>query len=106
MQRGGSLPEPMEGINRRNATRRFSMGIHRNQEGHFCDEVWEDWTGLTRKALTRKCPPARLLVTLFDIPKNMVSHSVPEKLKDVATGHPNPEQQNEPDAKCFSFQEP
>ena len=49
---------PMEGITRRNATRRFSMGVHRNQEGHFCDDAWEDWTGLTRKSLTRKCPPS------------------------------------------------
>ena len=94
---------PMEGITRRNATRRFSMGVHRNQEGHFCDDAWEDWTGLTRKSLTRKCPAARLLVTLFGLPKNMVSKSTPENVTVEATGHPIPEQQDVPDAKRFCF---
>ena len=41
------------------------MGIHRNQDGNFSDEVWENWTKFSRKDIHRKGPPARLLVTLF-----------------------------------------
>jgi hypothetical protein len=39
---------PCEGVTRKNATHRFSMGIHRHQIVHFHDDVWENWTSLTR----------------------------------------------------------
>ena len=33
---------PCDGITRQNATHRMTMGIHRNQDGNFSDEVWEN----------------------------------------------------------------
>ena len=59
---------PCEGITKQNATHRITLGIHRHQTGHFCDETWENWTTLTRKQLLRKGPPARLMVTIFGNP--------------------------------------
>ena len=44
---------------------RYTLGIHRNQDGIFFDDQWEDWTALKRKQLIRKCYPARLIVTIF-----------------------------------------
>ena len=38
---------PCDGITRQNATHRMTMGIHRNQDGNFSDEVWENWTKLS-----------------------------------------------------------
>ena len=60
---------PCDGITRQNATHRMTMGIHRNQDGNFSDEAWENWTKLSRKDIHRKGPPARLLVTLFGMPR-------------------------------------
>ena len=76
---------PCEGINKKNATHRFTMGIHRHQAGHFCDEAWEDWTVLTRKALNRKCQPARLLVMLFGSPRAMIGNSKTEEASAPTT---------------------
>ena len=94
-------PMPCEGVTRKNATHRFSMGIHRHQIGHFHDDVWENWTSLTRKDLTRKCQPARLLVTLFGNPKPQISSpEQPDSLKSEQQ-HQSPESTDEPAAKRF-----
>ena len=92
---------PCEGVTRKNATHRFSMGILRHQIGHFHDDVWENWTSLTRKDLTRKCQPARLLVTLFGNPKPPISS--PEQTDELKPEqrHPPPESVAEPCAKRF-----
>ena len=56
---------PFAGITKQIAPLRFSMGTHRNMDGHFCDETWEDCTQLSRKSLIRNCPPSRMLITVF-----------------------------------------
>ena len=84
----------VKGVTRKNAT-------HRHQIGHFHDDVWENWTSLTRKELTRKCQPARLLVTPFGTPKPLISS--PEQSDDVKIEqrHQGPENADEPCAKRF-----
>ena len=56
---------PFVGITKQTAPLRLSIGTHRNMDGHFCDETWEDWTQLSRKNLIRNCPPSRMLITVF-----------------------------------------
>ena len=92
---------PCEGVTRKNATHRFSMGILRHQIGHFHDDVWENWTSLTRKDLTRKCQPARLLVTLFGNLKPPISSSEQTDETKTEQRHPSPESVAEPCAKRF-----
>ena len=58
------LRPPPNGVNRQSGAHRFTIGCHRNEEGHFL-EPWEDWTQLSRKQLIRKCLPSRLLITVF-----------------------------------------
>ena len=57
------LPPP--GVSKRIAPLRWSMGCHRNESGTFTDSQWEDWSVLSRKQVNRKCPPARLLISVF-----------------------------------------
>eukprot|EP00435_Cladocopium_sp_Y103_P030423 s994_g7.t1 len=98
---------PFDGITRKNATHRFTMGIHRHQVGHFADEVWENWTTLTRKQLTRKSQPARLLVTLFGNPKNENGSPIlSEPPKQAAPDRQQPEPVEEPVAKRFRTSDP
>ena len=56
---------PPAGVTKKSAPLRWSMGCHRNEAGNFSDNQWEDWSILTRKQVLRKCPPARLLITIF-----------------------------------------
>ena len=56
---------PPPGITKTSSPLRRSYGVHRLQEGYFWDPEWEDWSQLSRKNLNRKCPPARLLITVF-----------------------------------------
>ena len=56
---------PPDGVSKRSAPLRWSMGCHRNEAGNFSDQQWENWSNLTRKQVIRKCPPARLLITIF-----------------------------------------
>ena len=56
---------PPLGITKSGSPLRKSYGVHRNQEGYFWDPEWEDWSHQSRKNLNRKCPPARLLISVF-----------------------------------------
>ena len=59
---------PFTGITKQESPLRLSIGIHRNEIGHFCDDDWENWTQLSRKNLIRNCPPSRMLITVFARP--------------------------------------
>ena len=56
---------PPIGVTATSALLRKTMGLHRNMVGHFIDQEWEKWTGLTRKQLIRTGMPAKLLLTMF-----------------------------------------
>ncbi len=73
---------PPSGITKANAPIRKSFGIHRNQEGHFWDPEWEEWNSLSRKNINRKCPPARLLITVF---AKRVSNATTEAPRPMTT---------------------
>lgn len=68
---------PPQGISKANSTWRRSFGVHRNQEGYFWDPEWEEWGQLNRKNLNRKCPPARLLITVFAHRVSSTTHEPP-----------------------------
>ena len=59
---------PFTGITKQESPLRLSIGTHRNEIGHFCDDDWENWTQLSRKNLIRNCPPSRMLITVFARP--------------------------------------
>ena len=93
---------PCEGINRDNASHRFSMGIHRNQVGTFYDDVWENWTTLPHKEILRKGPPSRLLATMFGYPKSQLPvTSREESMTQKVHEHQAPERSEEPPSKRY-----
>ena len=61
---------PPPNISRETAPLRLTMGIHRIQQGTFCDDHWENWTQLTRRNMLSKAPPAKVLITVFARPKS------------------------------------
>ena len=83
------------------------MGCHRNEAGNFSDNQWEDWSILTRKQVLRKCPPARLLITIFarhtDEDRQVDPSEQKRKTSSSESEHPakrlcvtDPSQKNEP----------
>ena len=60
---------PPPNVSREIAPLRLTMGIHRMQQGTFCDDHWENWTQLTRRDMLSKAPPAKVLITVFARPK-------------------------------------
>ena len=66
----------------------------------FCDPQWEEWSRMTRKDLIRKCPPSRILVTVFAQKKGDQSPE-PSSISSEATAD-----NSEPAAKRLRHAEP
>ena len=92
---------PCEGVTERMPLIVFPWVSFDTRSVTFMTMCGKNWTSLTRKDLTRKCQPARLLVTLFGNLKPPISSSEQTDETKTEQRHPSPESVAEPCAKRF-----